>query len=122
MSVVSKSVPVLNSLLYIKDGESDDFPEIGGQGDMWLTSSCIAVGCLPDSDGDTTVTLGPIEDVRSDEMLAFDGLLETPSRVIAVETVLGERLVEMPVGGKKTRVQIWTNGLRDTDIVIVGFG
>jgi hypothetical protein len=40
--------------------------------------------------------------------------------VIIVETVMGERILEIDVPRRETRVRIWTNGFRDTDQVTIG--
>jgi hypothetical protein len=120
MALDSVRLPVLNSLLFLRDEQTRNIPEIDGIGAVWSTTSCVAVGCLPDCDGETEVTVGPADEVRKDGTLLFDGPLATPSRSMVVETVLSETILRVGVPNAQTRVRIWTNGLRDTDKVIVG--
>jgi len=119
MNSESIRVAVLNSLLFVRDASLENIPEIDGEYSVWSTDSCIAVGCLPDSDGETEVTIGTIDDLRSRDVLAFDGQLTTPSRRVIVETVLKEKLLEELVPGVDTRVRIWTNGNRDSDRIFI---
>lgn len=118
----STNAKVLNSLLYIKDASKTDLPAIDGTGAYWSVPSCVAVSCLPDCDGPTTITIGAVSEVQVSGKLLFDSRLETPSRRIIVETVLGKTILEQSVQNDMTRVRIWTNGFRDTDKVTIGLG
>jgi len=104
----------------VRDEHVRNYPEIDGHGTVWSTTSCVAVSCLPDCDGETDIVVGPAEKVRQEENLVFDSQLETPSGCIVVETVLKEKILQVPVPSSRTRVRIWTNGVRDTHRVIVG--
>lgn len=116
----SARVPVLNSLLFIRDKNIRDLPEIDGHSSVWSTPSCVAVSCLPDSDGETRVVIGSVEEVKQDGNPLFDTRLMTPSGRVIVESVLGEEILERDTSKLDTRVIIWTNGFRDTDTVIIG--
>ncbi|HEY4140675.1 MAG TPA: hypothetical protein VGM57_04635 [Pseudolabrys sp.] len=122
MTPLSTNVKVLNSLLYIKDARQVDLPDIDGRGAYWFTPSCVAVSCLPDCDGPTTVAIGAASEMLASGKLIFDSQLETPSRRIVVETVLAKKILEQAVLDDATRVRIWTNGFRDTDKVTIGLG
>jgi hypothetical protein len=119
MTTRSARAPVLNSLLFIRDGNLRHVPQINGDAAVWSTESCVAVTCLPDCDGDTEITLVIGSNMESDRTLLFDGRLRTPSRRVIVETVLGKTILETSVPNVTTRVQVWTNGLRDTDKVVI---
>lgn len=116
----STTAKILNSLLYIKDSRKTDLPAIDGNGAYWYVPSCVAVSCLPDCDGSTTITIGAASEMRVNEKLLFDNQVETPSHRIIVETVLGKTILEQNVPNEMTRVRIWTNGFRDTDKVTIG--
>lgn len=122
MNLLSTTVKVLNSLLYVKDALKTDLPAIDGIGAYWIAPSCVAVSCLPDCDGPTMIIIGAASEVQASGELLFDGLLETPSHKIVVETVLGKAVLEQSVPHNETRVRIWTNGFRDTDRVAIGLG
>jgi hypothetical protein len=122
MKSKSVSVPVLNSLLFIRDKNIRSVPEIDGHSSVWSTPSCVAVSCLPDSDGETRIVIGSVEDVRQSSNPVFDARLVTPSGHVIVENALGERILEIRAPKLDTRVTVWTNGLRDTDMVTIGLG
>jgi hypothetical protein len=111
---------VPNSLVYIRDPTLVDLPEITAQGASWHTSSCVAVSCLPDCDGPTTIVIGPSEEVGLDRRLVFDGHLPSPSRALIVETVVAQELLRVDAPGRTTRLRVWTNGHEGTDSVIIG--
>lgn len=122
MTARSVKMPVLNSLLFIRDANVKQVPKIDGNSAIWFTEFCVAVSCLPDCDGDTEITLRDAQKQAFERTPLFDGRLRTPSRHIIVETVLGRTILEMSVLDAVTRVQIWTNGLRDTDKVVIALG
>jgi hypothetical protein len=115
-------IPVLNSLLFIRDPKLVELPVIGGTSAAWSTTACVAVSCLPDCDGPTTITIDPIERIKSDDPLLFEGTLQTPSRKVIVETVLAEKILEMAVPCENSRICIWTDGRRDTKRIVIGLG
>ena len=115
---VAYEVP--NSLLYIRDPALFVPLEIDGQGASWHSASCVAVSCLPDCDGPTTIAIGPSDEVGRDRVLVFDGEILSPSGSLIVETIVETELLRVVVPGESTRVRIWTNGHRDTDNVIIG--
>ena len=122
MAPKSVRIRVLNSLLVIRDENSRDFPDIDRTGVVWSSPSCILVGCMPDCDGETHVTIGHANEIRQDGKLIFDSRLETPSRSIIIHGVVEERILQIDVPTSETRVRIWTNGLRFTDQATIGVG
>jgi hypothetical protein len=73
-------------------------------------------------DGATEVTLGAARDVDPGGRPAFDGMLETPSRIVIVATSERKTLLDSSVPGMGTRVRIWVNHPNEPDKVIVGLG
>src|SRR5262245_41414321 len=110
---------VMNSLLYIRDAQIRELPRINGDSAYWVTTSCVAVSCLPDADGPTRITMGPESQVVKKWAPVFDGNLTIPSGSVVVETVLGEIILQSHVPSSTIRVRIWTNGHRDTDEVTI---
>lgn len=115
----SITIPVLNSLIFIRDSKLEDLPEIDGLAAYWATKSCVAVSCLPDSEGETTITIGTGLEVGQKKSPLFDRKIETPSHAILVETVLANPILSAKVLGSQTRLRIWTNGHRATDSIII---
>lgn len=120
MTVAATALEVPNSLLYVRDPALRTLPEIDGLTAEWHTPSCVAISCLPDSDGPTTIAIGPSREVGRDKALVFDHVLDTPSRELIIEIVPGIEVLRVDVPRRMTRVRIRTNGNRDTDNVIFG--
>lgn len=85
------------------------------------TDTCILCGCLAEMDGETEFTLATSDSVSIEGSPIFDEIVKTPGRKIALETVEGAPVLDMPTAGTETRVRIWTNRDREPDKVIVGF-
>lgn len=120
MKTSSIKLPVLNSLLYLRDSATLDLPAVSEPTGFWWTSSCVAMSCLPDCDGETEITMGPTAEVVGARAPAFDRILITPSRRLILETVLISTILETDVPRTQTRVRIWTNGHFDTDTIVIG--
>ena len=120
MNLIAAHARALNSLLFIKDTRTNDFPMIDGQGSVWTTASCVAVSCMPDCDGPTEVVIGNPSDIKNAAgKLIFDAFLDTPNKCVSVETVLAEKILEKNVPNATTHVRIWTDGFRDTSKVMI---
>lgn len=126
MALASQTIcsRILNALLFVRDPGNDpmpdEIPNVDGRGVVWHTDACLAVGCLPDCFGATTITLGSSNVPASGRVLVFDGLIKTPSRAVIVGTVLAEELLRARVENATTRVRIWTDGQPDADVVLIG--
>lgn len=98
-------------------------PEGLDGGAVAATESCIAVGTLPRRSGETTVLLceesADAQREPAGHMLAFDGILDTPSRMLSVCTVPDDILLEVAVSQLRTRVRIWTNDDRQPDAITI---
>jgi hypothetical protein len=110
------------SLVLICDPEEAEIPKSMEGGIIASTSSCIAVGCRAEIDGETEIVLGSVSEVDPDDEPIFQGHLKTPSYKIAVQTALDETILEMPVRDRQTAVRVWVNNRREPDKVIIGVG
>ncbi|WP_345539676.1 hypothetical protein [Variovorax defluvii] len=84
------------------------------------TASCIAVGCRAEDDGETEIVLGSAGSVDTGERPVFTGMLQTPSRRLAVRTVHGALLLEAPVLMVETKLKIWVNDPSEPDRIAIG--
>lgn len=112
-----------NSLVFISDADGGVGPDpdaIARSGRITATASCVAVCCLAEMDGETEITLGPIEEVSLNEPPAFDGRLETPDHNVVVTTSEWTRLLQINVTSGNTHLKIWTNRVREPDKIIIG--
>jgi hypothetical protein len=120
MSSIRIAVP--NALLLISDVGGGKPPDVMEEALIASTPSCIAVGCMADSNGETEVTLGPTPELHQREHPVFEGELETPNRAVVVWTVLRDTILQAAVLHPITRVRIWVNHPSEPDKVIVGLG
>ena len=117
MMTTIKAAPP-NMLVLIGD-RTGDIPETMAGRLVAATSTRVAVGTQYAYDGETSITLSDESVDAMDGTLAFDGVLETPSRKMTICTVLNEVLLEMNVPTDLTRVQIWTNHPSEPDTIAV---
>lgn len=122
MKAISTEWPVIHGILWIHDPTLEELPYVDGIGALWSTKSCVVVGCLGDSEGDTSITIGGIADVGLETEPAFDSVFPTPSGKIVVETSEAEEILEMPVRGSETRIRLWTDGNPGSAFVVIGLG
>jgi hypothetical protein len=112
-----------NSLVFISDvdgGIGPDPDAIARSAKVIATDSCVAVCCLAEMDGETEITLGPIDEVSLNETPAFDGRLETPTHNVVVSTSERTRLLQTTVTSDNAHLKIWTNRSREPDKIIIG--
>ena len=117
MESVTATIPVLNSLLFLRDSVLKDIPEILGYAPVWPAASCVAFGCQPDCDGDTVVTLRKGTSSHPGLREIFYGQISTPSRRVVVDTVLWEIVLSQKVDSDRTSIAIWANHDLCPDIV-----
>jgi hypothetical protein len=73
-------------------------------------------------DGETMIKLGPAAEVDPGSRPAFEMILSTPTRTVAVMTIEWTILLKAGVPDSSTRVRVWTNRARWPDKVLIGFG
>src|SRR5262245_2753397 len=120
--LTSVSIRPMNSLVLISDLGRGKIPEWIRNKLILSTSSCIAVCCYPKQDGETEITLGDFHDVDPGFPPAFKGQLETPNRVVVIETVEREEILRSNVSDTRTDVRIWLSHSRWLDKVTIGLG
>ena len=121
MAVKTKVAPP-NSVVLVSDTASGEIPKSMHDSLISATNSCVAVGCLSEDDGETEFTLGTLSELDRKDKPAFEGMLKTPSHRVAVRSVLGKRLLELPVSQELTRLRIWVNDASEPDNVVVAVG
>jgi hypothetical protein len=121
MSCSNKIRPV-NSLVFISDRDGGEAPYPVRGALILSTPSCISVGCYPEQDGPTEITLGKASELDPGTQPAFDGDLETPHHAVIVSTVERSTVLQSAVPDTRTRVRIWLSHPRWPDKVIIGLG
>jgi hypothetical protein len=120
--LVVARVSAPKALVLIEDSSGGELPlTIPGQL-VAATSTSIAVGCA--AAAATEVTVGDLGLVPAGvASTAFDGRLSTPTRRLAVRTILGATLLEVVVPSTETHIRIWTNaGAEPTKLTIGAAG
>ena len=83
------------------------------------TPTSVAVGCA--TTGATEITLGGFDLVPAWATApAYDGRLGTPTRKLAVRTVLGATLLEITVLATDTRVRVWASSPAEPTEIAIG--
>jgi hypothetical protein len=85
-----------------------------------VTDSCILFACFPEMDGETTFKLGSARELDPGTPPVFLSILKTPGLMVALETVEGARVLEMPTLRRESTIRIWTNRANQPDEVFVG--
>lgn len=111
-----------HSLILVVGSRKVEVPQSFNGALIASTDTCIAVGCKAEDDGPSRVSLRSIETVSSADDPAFVGWLSTSDRVVALETVFGERIVEIPTPQSTTRILIWVNDDKEPDEILIGIG
>lgn len=123
MSVVAKRLRPPYSQVVIDDPSAKvDVPSWRDGAPFVATGSCILFACLAEMDGETEFTLGQAAEVDPGHHPALDGILTTPGRRIALTTVWGDTILEMPTKEAQTRIRVWPNSPREPDRIVVGIG
>lgn len=116
----SKKVTPPNSVVLVADPSDGEVPSSMNGSLFSSTESCVAVGCRSEIDGETEFTLGATRDVDPGRQPDFEAELKTPTRRLAVRSVLGQILLEAQTPNQKTKVSVWVNDTQEPDNVIIG--
>ena len=117
--LVLTRVSAPKALVLIEDSGGGELPlTIPGQL-VASTANSIAVGCS--ASAATEVALTDIDLVPAGATApVFEGRLETPSRRLAVRTVLGATLLEVIVPSTDTKLRIWANATTEPTELTIG--
>lgn len=110
-----------NSLIGISDVKKGEIPNFDVETGISATETCILIGCWPEIDGETEITLGPAAEIDPGCPPAFDGQLQAPSGRLQIVTVEWKPLLTAVATSSNTKIRIWTNRLRFPDRIVIGF-
>ena len=120
--VETTKTAVQNGLIFVEDATGGEPPYPLTDEKIQYTSTFISVACLHEVDGEAELTLGPAEDVSPGMDAEFDGVIETPSKLVVISTVPDDHLLKANVPDATTRIRVWRNHPVWSDKVIVGWG
>ena len=117
--ILEAVVSAVNSVVFISDPSwSVNIPEDTGSNLVSFNSSCISIGTLMESDGKTKLRLGG-QYSEPVGWIIFEGILETPGKMVSVSDALGNLLLEINVSASSTLLRIWVNDAREPDIISI---
>ena len=111
-----------NSLILVLDPSAGDIPNSMARQLVASTPSCIAVGTMSASDGETMVVLTDDKqclDFNPTMQRVFEGFIDTPRMEVSVCTVDIEPILSLRVSAKRTGVEVWVNHEREPNRVYV---
>lgn len=113
-----------HSVVLVMDQSIGIVPAAMDGGLVAATPSCVAVGTFSEHDGTTRITLTDeaSRDMSGASNLVFDGFIETPSRLVAVCSILDDAILKLPVDSQLTRVQVWANHSSEPSEICVCVG
>jgi hypothetical protein len=119
LTVLETSLAPEHSIVFVSDlSQKETIPAITRSGNVWATSSCIAVGTLAYMDGPTHIVLAD-ESLSNPRILVFSGKLATPGRRIAISDSSRTAHLSMPVSNPVTNLQILANDIREPTEILV---
>ena len=112
-----------NSQFYLEDSKGGESPQIDERPiNIWSTPSCILVGCLCFSDGETDLVVSDSWEDAPSAAPAFEGTLDTPSRIFQVSTSERTTLLRWKVSDHFSRVRIWTDHPSEPEHILIVLG
>ena len=117
---ISRIIRPVNSLIFVSDSGGGQVPPWEDGKLIRSTNTCIAIGCYPEQDGPTKVTLGTADEVDPGLRPDFTGELVIPKRLVKVWGVTHETILEMVVIEPNMQVRIWLSHPRWPERVIIG--
>lgn len=118
----STSFAPVNSIVFISDNLKSKPPEHVDGSLVSYNEFCVSVGTYPEVDGETEFSLGRADEVGDALQLVFDGIIETPSRMLIISTVWDEVLLEDSVADVETRTRVWVDHPGWPQKLVVGWG
>jgi hypothetical protein len=111
-----------HSLFVISGSIAAPVPEITRTPVVWHNSFCVVVGCRSSQDGETILSLLSDGEKTPLAQPAFDGMIETPQKMVFVSTSERDRLGQIHVASMTTRVRVWINHPVEPDTIHIAMG
>jgi hypothetical protein len=116
--IVVTRVAAPKAIVLVEDSSGGELPFCPDGRVVRTTPTCIAISC---AESPTDITAGDLDLMRpGDAVAVFDGLLATPTLKVALRTVLGATLLEVPVPFGWTRIRVWVNTQASPNDLTVG--
>lgn len=120
MTPVKLTYFALNGIVAFRDAASTNIPEVTRDGVVWKNKTCLVAACQPDSEGSTAIVISDGQEAPQTNDMAFDGNLYFPSGFAVIDTVHDDVIAEFPLHPGLHRVRLWTDGHKDSELLIFG--
>jgi hypothetical protein len=123
MTVQTKKISPTYVSFYVAGSDSVDVPINFARVDGILaTPDCLNIPALYYNDGDTTVTLGHASEIEQPRAPDYDGMLETPNKVVLLFDAEVDEFMSIRVPSLQTRICVWINHPTSPDEVVIAVG
>jgi hypothetical protein len=116
--ISSAQVTPPNSLLLVISAADPEIPA-DIENVVEATSTCVAIGTLSEMDGPTRLTLTDEDVPVAGLQELYRGTLETGLHRVAVQTVEGDQVAEVPVSGSSAEVAVFGSDGFEPDRIVV---
>jgi hypothetical protein len=123
MTVQTKKISPTYVSFYAAGSDSVEIPlDLDRVGGIISASDCLNIPALYWNDGDTTVTLGHASEIKETRAPDYDGMLETPNKVVLLFDAEVDEFMSIEVSTHKTRIRVWINHPTQPDEVVIAVG
>lgn len=120
---MNKTLLVPHGVVFFMDDNHPDVivPSHDDDGIADASSTCVSIFTMIDVEGEVFVELAnKITDSKKENLLhAFEGVIETPGRKVAMSTSDGDTLMEVDVPETSAKLSIWVDHPKWPVVVLV---
>jgi hypothetical protein len=110
----------MNSLILIMDRTFGDVPKSMNHTVVAATTSCVAIGTIYEFDSETHLSLSDLPpEFENSSILAYEGVLKTPSKRLSVCSVMNDPILECDVQNLQTRIRVFINDDSEPDEIYI---
>ena len=120
--MITKRISPPNLQFFISDASLPENPVQGETIGIISNGVCLSVPCAYWDETETTLIIGRPEEVSEPAKPLFDGTIPTHSGAIVFSDSELAELLSYPVSDAVTRIQIWTDGLKFPERMVVAIG
>jgi hypothetical protein len=122
MTVKKKKIAPRYVSFYAAGSHDVDIPLQKRHTGVIASSECVNIPALYWNDGDTTVTLGHASEIKEARTPDYDGMLQTPHKIIFLFDAITPEFMTILVPTHETRIRVWINHPTEPDEVVIAVG
>lgn len=122
MSILRFSIAPEYNSVYLASRDIRDVPYNFREKIIPFTSDCISIPCIYWNDGDTHFTVGEASEITMATPPTFDGILNTPDKMLVFFDANDPKFASLSVPTIKTRIRVWIDHPTQPENVVVAWG